>query len=94
MTRCEPQDPVEHSKRPFRDQPGNGRSFIDRLQHDPFIHYSLGACPSIRIYRAPCIHTRLRRLATKTGEKCGLVAVDQVAEAAKDAAFFFSGSGY
>jgi hypothetical protein len=29
------------------------------------------ACGALR--RAPCIHARLRRLATKPGEKCGLV---------------------
>ena len=26
--------------------------------------------------RAPCIHTRLHPLATKSGEKCGLVRVE------------------
>jgi hypothetical protein len=32
------------------------------------VEYACGA-----LGRAPCIHARLRRLATKPGEKCGLV---------------------
>ena len=32
----------------------------------------LSSTPAESSLRAPCIHARLRRLATKTGEKCGL----------------------
>ena len=33
----------------------------------------LSSTPAESSLRAPCIHARLRRLATKTGEKCGLI---------------------
>ena len=35
----------------------------------------LSSTPAESSRRAPCIHARLRRLATKPGEKCGLVGV-------------------
>ena len=35
----------------------------------------LSSTPAESSRRAPCIHARLRRLATKPGEKCGLATV-------------------
>jgi hypothetical protein len=39
------------------------------------VEYACGA-----LGRAPCIHARLRRLATKSGEKCGLGLRDRTVE--------------
>ncbi len=35
----------------------------------------LSSTPAESFRRAPCIHARLRRLATKPGEKCGLTSI-------------------
>jgi hypothetical protein len=48
---------------------GSGHVYCVALSRAPrhTVEYACGA-----LGRAPCIHTRLRCLATKSGEKCGL----------------------
>ena len=48
---------------------GSGHAYCVPLRRAPrrTVKYASGA-----LGRAPCIHTHLRRLATKPGEKCGL----------------------
>ena len=48
---------------------GSGHVYCVALGRAPR-HTVVFACGALR--RSPCIHARLRRLATKTGEKCGL----------------------
>ena len=51
---------------------GSGHVYCVALGRAPrrTVEYACGA-----LGRAPCIHTRLHRLATKSGEKCGLSAI-------------------
>jgi hypothetical protein len=49
---------------------GSGHVYCVALPRAPR-HTVKYACGALR--RAPCIHARLRRLATKDGEKCGLI---------------------
>ena len=44
--------------------------------HDLFLDVQ-SSTPAESSRRAPCIHARLRRLATKPGEKCGLIVALQ-----------------
>ena len=45
----------------------------------------LSSPPAESSRRAPCSHARLRRLATKPGEKCGLAGRDDVPSVGNDA---------
>ena len=58
-----------HSSPAFYCGGGSGHVYCVALGRAPrrTVEYACGA-----LGRAPCIHARLRRLATKPGEKCGL----------------------
>jgi len=55
---------------------GSGHVYCVALRRAPrrTVKYACGA-----LGRAPCIHARLRRLATKPGEKCGLEGTPELA---------------
>jgi hypothetical protein len=63
------EDPSPHFSPAFYCCGGSGHVYCVALGRAPR-HTVEHACGALG--RAPCIHARLRRLATKTGEKCGL----------------------
>ncbi len=60
---------IPHFSRAFYCGGGSGHVYFVALRRAPrrTVEYACGA-----LGRAPCIHARLRRLATKSREKCGL----------------------
>ena len=64
--------PGPHFSQAFYCSGGSGHVYCVAIGRAPrrTVEYACGA-----LGRAPCIHARLRRLATKSDEKCGLSAI-------------------
>jgi hypothetical protein len=69
--------PSPHFSPAFYCGGGSGHVYCVPLRRAPrrTVEYACGA-----LGRAPCIHTHLRRIATKPGEKCGLEIQKQDAQ--------------